>query len=194
MIIGLTGGIGSGKSTVGKIFKTLGVPVFVADEEAKTLLDTDFELQHKLVELLGEELVEKGKVNRAYIAERIFSNDKLLQEVNRLVHPAVAVTFKNWYQRQKAPYVLREAAILFESGSHQDCDKIIVVTAKEDLRLERVMGRSSEKKEQVKARMAKQWPQEKKDAMADYLIDNNGRQSLIKQVLKVHENIISQAN
>jgi dephospho-CoA kinase len=194
MIVGLTGGIGSGKTTVGEIFKTLGIPVFVADEQAKVLLDTDLELQKKLVKLLGEDLLENGKVNRAFMARLIFDSDELLNKVNNLVHPAVAKTFAHWYQQQKAPYVLREAAILFETGTHQDCDKIVVVTASQELRLERVISRSGEKAAQVKARMAKQWPQEKKDALADYLIDNNGQQSLIEQVLKVHENIISQTN
>ncbi len=194
MIVGLTGGIGSGKTTVAEIFKHLKVPVFTADEESKKLLDTDKELQQKLKELLGPELMKDGQIDKKWMATQIFSDETLLQKANAIIHPAVGKAFKNWHQQQKAPYVLREAAILFESGTHQDCAQIVVVVAPEALRLERVMKRSGETEAQVKERMNKQWPQEKKEALADYVIRNYNQHSLIKQVIAVHENLIRTAN
>lgn len=192
MIIGLTGGIGSGKSTVAKIFQHLGIPVFFADEESKRILDTDPILQNRLQNLLGKDLIKAGVIDKVYMAQKIFSDESLLQEVNALLHPLVGIAFKHWaLQQHNAPYVMREAAILFESNTYKDCDKIVVVTAAESLRLERVMRRSNLSAEAVKARMKKQWPQERKDAMADYLVDNSGEKSLIKQVIAIHENIIS---
>ncbi|QNR23999.1 dephospho-CoA kinase [Croceimicrobium hydrocarbonivorans] len=194
MIVGLTGGIGSGKTTVAQIFQQLKVPVFVADEESKRLLDTDADLQAQLVEWLGPELIKEGRVDRAYMASRIFKDEDLLKKVNALIHPAVGRAFQTWYQKQEAPYIIREAAILFESGTHKDCAKIIVVSAPEELRLQRVIKRSGESPEQVKARMAKQWPQEKKEALADYIIHNDHQEMLIPQVLQIHEDLIHIAN
>lgn len=193
MIVGLTGGIGSGKTTVASIFKHLGIPVFIADEEAKKLLEQDTTLQQELANLLGAQLIKNGEVDKAYMAQKIFSNKNLLQKVNHLIHPAVAVAFKKWFAQQNAPYVLREAAILFESGSHKDCDKVVVVTAPESIRLERVIKRSGETLHQVKRRIDQQWPQEKKDQVADYLIKNYGDFSLIEQVLNVHESLLGLA-
>lgn len=194
MIVGLTGGIGSGKTTVARIFQQIGIPVFVADEVSKALLDTNLQLQAQLVDLLGEELLLDGRVNRAFMANKIFNDEDLLRQANALIHPAVAEAFVNWYNSQEAPYVLREAAILFESESHVDCDKVIVVLAPEDLRLKRVMTRSGETASQVKSRMSKQWPQEKKAALADFLIHNDLEQMLIPQVLQVHESLIHISN
>lgn len=194
MIVGLTGGIGSGKTTVAGIFAHLGVPIFVADEVSKSLLDSDQDLQAALVNLMGPELVQNSKVNRPYMASRIFKDKDLLQKVNALIHPAVARAFETWYQKQNFPYVLREAAILYESGSYKDCAKVIVVSAPEELRLQRVMQRSGETAEQVQQRMSKQWPQEKKEALADYIIQNDHQQMLIPQVLSIHEDIIHTAS
>ncbi|MCR9153891.1 MAG: dephospho-CoA kinase [Bacteroidetes bacterium] len=194
MIVGLTGGIGSGKTTAAQIFKSLGVPLFLADEESKKLIDSDAKLQASLVELMGSELLTDGKINRAYMASLIFSDAVLLQKVNALIHPAVGDAFKAWYHRQNSSYVIREAAILYESGSHQDCDAVIVVSAPEQLRLERVKARSGESEEQIRKRMSKQWPAEKKEALADYIIHNDGGEMLIPQVLKIHESLIHTAN
>jgi dephospho-CoA kinase len=194
MIIGLTGGIGSGKTTVAKIFEHLQIPVFVADEVSKSLLDSDAHLQASLKELLGPELVKQGKVDKAYMANLIFNDVELLKKVNALIHPAVARAFKNWYAQQEADYVIREAAILYESGSHVDCDKVIVVSAPKALRLERVMKRSGETEVQVRQRMSKQWPQSKKEALADYIIHNDHQEMLIPQVLRIHENLVHSAN
>jgi dephospho-CoA kinase len=194
MIIGLTGGIGSGKSTVAQIFKHLGVPVFIADLESKYILETDRDLQAKLAEILGRELLKNGQVDKLYMAQKIFTDQSLLQAVNALLHPLVGKAFDRWaLLNEQSAYVIREAAILFESNSYQDCEKIIVVTAPRALRIKRVMARSNLSSEAVEARMAKQWPQEKKDSLADFLVDNSGKQSLIKQVLTIHENIIRTA-
>lgn len=195
MIIGLTGGIGSGKSTVAKIFQALGAPVFIADDQAKRLLDEDDEVKEQLISLLGNEVLDEGRINRSYMAQRIFGDEQLLAKVNLIVHPAVGKVFRSWYQKHRdKPYVLREAAILFETNGHKDCDKVVVVTAPEELRLNRVIKRSGESEEQVKLRMKRQFPQEYKDKLADFLIFNDGQKMLIPQVKAVHESLIRIAN
>jgi dephospho-CoA kinase len=194
MIVGLTGGIGSGKSTVALIFKQLGVPVYDADSEAKKLLDTDVDLQQALVTLLGDAVLQDGKIDRPKMAAIIFNNKDLLEEVNKLIHPAVGRHFKQWHASQKAPYVLREAAILFESGSYKDCAFVVTVYAPEALRIARVMQRNGIEESEVRARMQNQWPEEEKLKRADFVVYNDGEQSLIKQVLRLHEDLISKAN
>lgn len=193
MIVGLTGGIGSGKTTVAQIFNALGVPIFVADEVSKSIIDSDLSLQSELKSLLGNDVVKEGKIDRPYMASLIFNDANLLKEANALIHPAVGSAFQRWYLQQDFPYVLREAAILFESGSHKDCEAIVVVSAPEDLRIERVQKRSGESEVQIRARMSKQWPQKKKEELADYLIFNEQKEMLIPQVIKVHEDLIRRA-
>ncbi len=195
MIVGLTGGIGSGKTTVAKIFAQLKVPIYDADTEAKILLDTDDKLHKALVQLLGNSVENSaGKIDRAKMAELVFAEKKLLTEVNALVHPAVAKHFKSWYKEVSQPYVLREAAILFESGAYKDCDAVITVFAPEELRIERVMQRNGITKAEVQSRISNQWPEEEKLKRADFVLYNDGSKSLIKQVLAIHENLISKAN
>ncbi|HAD97787.1 MAG TPA: dephospho-CoA kinase [Cryomorphaceae bacterium] len=195
MIVGLTGGIGSGKSTVASLFAHLGVPIFEADAVSKQILDTDKELQGQLTELLGPGLVKDGRVNKGFMASVIFNDEELLQQVNGLIHPAVGHAFAKWYASHKStPYVIREAAILFESGTYKDCDHIIVVSAPLEMRVERVMKRNHISREQVMERVNKQWPEEQKLKLADSIIYNDHSQSVIKQVLKIHENIIRQSD
>lgn len=194
MIVGLTGGIGSGKTTVGLIFKHLGIPVYEADIESKKLLDQPGELQQKLVMLLGKEILKDGKIDRPVMAQKIFNDKELLKASNALIHPAVAENFQQWIKAQKALYVIREAAILFESGSYKDCDRIVVVSAPEELRIERVMKRSGASRKEIVQRIRNQWPESKKLARADYVIENDNQHSLIKQVIDVHQDIISAAN
>jgi len=195
MIVGLTGGIGSGKSTVAQIFRALHIPVFIADEEAKRLLDEDQELKQRLRDILGPELLIGDKVDRRYMAQRIFQDEKLLAQVNQMVHPAVGEAFRRWYQEHRNyPYVLREAAILYETNGHKDCDRVVVVSAPEDLRLKRVIARSGEGEAQVRQRMDRQYPQEYKDKLADFLIFNDGQKMIIPQVKAVHEDLIRIAN
>jgi len=195
MIIGLTGGIGSGKTTVGKIFNQLGVPVYEADAASKEIIDTDQRLQQSLKDLLGNEVVQdNGLINRSFMSQKIFNDQDLLQKVNALIHPAVGRDFEQWVKKQRAAYVIKEAAILFESGTYKQCNLIVVVTAPKKLRIQRVMERNQMKREEVLARMDRQWPEEKKAEMADYVIDNGGNRSLIKQVIHIHEDIISRTN
>lgn len=195
MIIGLTGGIGSGKSTVAAIFKSLGIPVYEADAASKQIIDTDRSLQQSLRQLLGKEVVKDGKIDRPYMASLIFNDQDLLRQTNALIHPAVGRDFKTWYSKQQAaPYVVREAAILFESGTYRDCDKIVVVTAPEDMRIERVVKRNHTSEAEVRQRMANQWPEEEKVKRADYVVNNDHTDSVVKQVLRIHEDIIRQSD
>jgi len=172
MIVGLTGGIGSGKSSVAQLFEAMGLPVYRADEASKTLLDSNRPLQRQLMQLLGTDIVAQGKTDRALMAQRIFADKALLQESNALIHPAVAQDFKAWVAHQSAPYLLKEAAILYESGSYRQCARVVVVTASAQTRIKRVMQRSSLSADQVRERMAHQWPEERKMARADYVILN----------------------
>ncbi len=195
MIVGLTGGIGSGKTTVAAIFARLGVPVYEADQASKNIIDTNKDLQKKLQSLLGMDIVNsEGKIIRDRMASIIFNDEDLLKKTNALIHPAVGEDFKNWVKAQNYPYVLKEAAILFESGSYRQCDKIVVVEAPEELRIERVMKRGNVSREQVLERIRHQMPQAEKVALADYVIHNDHQQSVITQVLSVHENLIREAN
>lgn len=194
MIVGLTGGIGSGKSTVAHIFQFLGVPVYEADVHSKEIIDSDKELQSELVNLLGSSILDGERINRPQMAEIIFNDKDLLSKVNALIHPAVGRHFKEWYQAQTFPYVIKEAAILFESGSYKQCDKVLVVAAPREMRIERVMQRSGMKREEVEARMNNQWPEERKLEKADYIVNNDLSGSVIKQVLAIHEDIIRQSN
>ncbi len=195
MIVGLTGGIGSGKTTVAGIFSRLGVPVYEADQASKNIIDSDKQLQQRLKDLLGADIVNaEGKIIREKMASIIFNDEELLKKTNALIHPAVAEDFKNWVKAQDYPYVLKEAAILFESGSYKQCDKIVVVEAPEELRIERVMKRGNVSRQQVLERMRNQMPQEQKVALANYVIHNDLQQSVITQVLSVHENLIRQTN
>lgn len=193
--IALTGGIGSGKSLVAKIFKTFGIPLYLADIEAKRLMNENPDLRKQIVKLLGREAyLPEGGLNKKFIAEKIFHNKELLEKINKLVHPAVADDFENWTKTQKAPYLIKEAALLYESGQDASADAVIVVSAPDDLRIERVCKRDATSKEAVKARMKNQMPQNEKDKRADYLIINDGEKALLPQVLKVHENILQKKN
>ena len=135
MVVGLTGGIGSGKSTIAKAFAALGIAVFNSDEQAKALIATDAQVKERIIAAFGEEAYHNGEYNRAYIAQIVFNNSEKLAILNGIVHPALAKYFKQWAKEQTSPYVLKEAAILFESGSYKDCDYIITVTAPEEVRI-----------------------------------------------------------
>ncbi len=195
--VGITGGIGSGKTTVCKIFETLGIPIYYADDRAKWLMVNSPALQTGIINLFGKESYdEEGQLNRAYIGGIAFKHPKKLQKLNALVHPAVFVDGENWQQEQLAlqfPYTLKEAALLYESGSHKFLDKMIVVTAPEELRIERVMKRDGLDKEAVQDRIARQMPEAGKVAQADYIITNDGQQLLIPQVLQIHQQLLAGA-
>ncbi|WGK64885.1 dephospho-CoA kinase [Croceiramulus getboli] len=190
MIVGLTGGIGSGKSTVASFFEALGIPVYVADTRAKYLMNQSAELKQEIIELLGEEAYKEELLDRPYVAARVFNDRDLLEQLNALVHPRVGTDFQSWAEQQKAAYVIKEAAILFENGNYKACDYTILVTAPEDLRVERVMKRDQTTEEAVQARMAAQWPDEKKRVLADFIIENIDLESTKKRVVQIHENLL----
>lgn len=191
MIVGITGGIGAGKSTVSMIFQSFGIPIYEADFHSKNLLDSDLKLQSSLVDLLGSVILEEMKINRAIMANLIFNDRVLLDKTNALIHPKVGAHFKNWVSEQKAPYVIKEAAILFESGSFKKCDKVIMVSAPVEMRINRVMMRSDISRKEVLSRISKQWPDERKIELADYVIHNNEQESIIKQSIEIHKKLLS---
>jgi dephospho-CoA kinase len=191
--VGITGGIGSGKTTVCKIFETLGIPVYYADDRAKWLMENDEQLVKGIKDLFGEEAyTPEGKLNRPYIAQIVFSEKDKLSSLNQLVHPAVGLDGIRWNEAQTGvPYTLKEAALIYESGSYQLLDKVITVFAPKDLRIERVMARDQVDREAVESRIAKQMSEEEKMERADYVIYNDGNQSLIKQVYTIHKDLTS---
>lgn len=185
--IGVTGGMGSGKSTVCGIFSQLGIPVYSADERAKILMTENRELVKKISTLFGSEAyTAKGELNRTFIASRAFSDSTLLTKLNALVHPAVFSDFDTWCAQQKAPYVIKEAALLFESGSFRGLDFIITVSAPRELRIQRSMRRDGSKRSQVLARMKKQWTEQQRKASADFILINDEKTPLIPQVMELH--------
>jgi dephospho-CoA kinase len=187
--IGITGGIGSGKTTVCHIFETLGIPIYYADDRAKALMVTDKKVIKSIISLFGTEAyLPDGSLNRQHIAQIAFHNPLILKELNNIVHPSVFRDGERWHKAQKfAPYTLKEAALLFESGSHTALDKIIAVYAPKELRIERVIARSGLNREEVESRMAKQLSDEEKMARADFVIYNDGTQLLLPQVMTIHK-------
>lgn len=184
-IIGLTGGIGSGKSTIASYFKALGVPVYIADDEARKLMD-DPEIVKKVQAVFEENILENHVLNRKKIAALVFSNPQKLEQLNSIVHPEVKKHFISWLKRHKdQPFIIKEAAILFESGSYKDCDKIIVVTAPEEIRVDRVMQRDKVTKEQVLERMKNQWTEEEKIKRSDFVIENIDLEASEKKVSEI---------
>jgi dephospho-CoA kinase len=185
--IGLTGGIGSGKSTVSKIFEQLRAPVYYADKEAKRLMNEKEELRTRIVDLLGEKSYDGERTNNTYIASVVFNSEEKLQELNRIVHPAVRNDFMEWLKPHSAAYVVEEAAIIFEAGIEESFDYIVFVSAPEDLRIRRVMERDQVSREQVEKRIQMQWPEEKKINGSDFVITNDINDMLLPQVLSLHE-------
>ena len=189
MVVGLTGGIGSGKSTIAKAFAALGIAVFNSDEQAKALIATDAQVKECIIAAFGEEAYQNGEYNRAYIAQIVFNNSEKLAILNGIVHPALAEYFKQWAKEQTSPYVLKEAAILFESGSYTDCDYIITVTAPEEVRIARVMARDHCTEAQVRARMAQQWSDAQRIALSDAVIENVDLERAKEQVKRINDEL-----
>ncbi len=191
--IGITGGIGSGKTTVCKIFETLGIPVYYADDRAKWLMTHDTDLIAGIQQIFGEAAYfENGELNRPYIGQIAFNNAEKLAQLNALVHPAVLRDGNEWQQAQQhVPYTLKEAALLYESGSYLDLDQMIVVTAPKEVRIQRVMQRDQLSREAVEARIDKQMPEEEKVKKADFVIYNDGEKALIPQILSIHHQLIT---
>lgn len=188
--VGLTGGIGSGKSLVAAAFAKFGIPVYYADKEAKRLMNEDAELRKEIIEIFGKNAYVNGILNTKHLAHVVFNDKGKLNRLNSKVHPAVRRDYKEWAKRQDAPYNLREAAILFESGSYKDCDLVILVTAPEELRIQRVMERDGVSREEVLSRIRQQWDDEKKAKRSQFIIENEGLASINKRVSEIHDSIL----
>lgn len=190
--IGLTGGMGSGKSTVARIFELLEIPVYYADAAAKEIMNTDPALKAQIVSHFGKEAYRDETLNRQYIASLVFEDPNKLELLNSLVHPATIQAAKTWMEQQTTPYVLKEAALFFESGSQEGLDYIVGVYAPKPLRIQRTMHRDNATKEDVEKRMKNQINEEIKMRLCDYVIYNDEQQLVIPQVLKLHEHFLQQ--
>ncbi|WP_297332490.1 dephospho-CoA kinase [Flavobacterium sp.] len=189
-IIGLTGGIGSGKSTIAAYFASKGVPVYIADDQAKKILYAS-EASAQVKEVFGEIVFTDGQPDRKKLSEVVFNNPEKLKQLNAIIHPKVSRHFEEWVkQHNAAKFVIKEAAILFESGSYKNCDAVILVTAPKEVRIKRVMNRDNVSRENVLARMANQWEDEKKEALSNYIITNESLEIAKEQA----DNIISAIN
>ncbi len=190
--IGLTGGIGSGKSTVARIFNVLGIPVYNADDAAKRLMVENDELKNNIIRSFGKESYVNGELNRKYLSAQVFNDSKKIELLNSFVHPATIQDAQQWMEKQNAPYIIKEAALIFESGSNQFLDYVIGVQSPTELRIERAMKRDNISREQVEARMKLQMDEEEKMKKCDFIIVNDEQQRLIPQVLLLHEKFFLQ--
>ncbi len=192
--VGITGGMGSGKTTVCKIFEALGIPVYYADDRAKWLMVHQPEVRKAILKLFGPEAYQDDQLNRAHIAKIAFSAPEKLKQLNAIVHPAVFKDGQLWHEsQQKVPYTLKEAALIFESGSYKTLDKVITVFAPKELRIQRIMKRDNSDRSAIEARMDKQMPEEEKIEKADFVIYNDGEHSLVRQVLYIHEQLTQES-
>lgn len=193
-IIGLTGGIGSGKTTIAQYFKSLGVPVYIADDEAKKLLDNP-NIQNKIKAIFDEFVFENNTISKEKLASIVFQNPQKLSELNAIIHPAVKEHFQLWVaNHQNEPMVIKEAAILFESGSNQDCDKIITVVAPLETRIQRVISRDKTSKEAILNRIKNQWTDEMRMAKSDYIIENIDLEIAKQQAYKIFQKLSNPQN
>ena len=192
--LGITGRIGSGKSTVCKIFNVLGIPVFSADDEARIIMDTDIGVIERVNSITGINLYNNGTLDRKYLAELIFNNNKLLHKINRLVHPKVLESFLKWVKLQTSHYMIMESAILFESGASSHLDMIATVTAPLEERISRVMKRNNLTREQVMDRVRNQKDDEEKARRSDFVINNGENDMIIPEILKIHDQILHIVN
>jgi dephospho-CoA kinase len=189
--IGITGGIGSGKTLVSDLFMQLGAPVYFADDRAKYLMNTKSEIKIPIIKLLGKQAYTAAGLNRKYVAQKVFTNKTLITQLNSIVHPLVFNDFANWAQvQQHQPYLLKEAALLFESGSYLELDAIITVDAPENIRINRVMQRDGATRKEVENRMRNQLSSLIKTKAADYVITNNGHTPILPQVLQLHQQFL----
>lgn len=190
--IGLTGGIGAGKSICARVFELLGIPIYNSDQAAKDLMTSDPILKKKLIELFGiEAFGPKGELNRAHLSQIIFKDKERLQQMNSLVHPAVGTDFLNWSEKNKhEPYLLYESAILIETGSYRLFDKIILVDAPVDLRIARVIKRDNTSLELIRQRIENQLDSSEKRKYADFVIENDGKRSIVLQILRIHKELL----
>ena len=189
-IIGLTGGIGSGKSTVAFMFKKLGVPIYISDVEAKLLMENSKEIQNSLIQLFGEKTYLDGCLNRTFIASKVFNDSDLLSKLNAIVHPAVKTHFDYWLSEKKSIYVIKEVAILFETNSQSNFDYIISVVAPIDKRVQRVMKRGGKSEEEVRTIINNQFSDVEKIQQSDFVIYNNSISETKANVDNLHQQIL----
>ncbi len=188
--IGITGGIGSGKSTVARVFETLGIPVYYADDAAKRLMQEVPELKKQIISLFGENAYTGDKLNRPWISEQVFGNPEKVNALNALVHPATILDAHEWMARQRTPYTLKEAALIFESGSEKELDYVIGVDAPLELRIQRVMERDHTTQDAILQRIKNQLDEAEKMKRCDFIIHNDENQMVIPQVIALHQQLI----
>lgn len=190
ILVGLTGGIGSGKTTVAKLFLNLGIPVFFADEEAKWLMQNSLSLKAEIINAFGEMSYLNGSLNRTYLAHIVFNDKTRLNELNQIVHPVVKAHFKTWLLKQKSDYIIYENAIIFEGNSASDFDLIICVTDELESRIDRVVKRDHTTRQQVIKRIENQMDDAQKIKKSDFVVKNDSKINLKKAVLKIHNEIL----
>lgn len=188
--IGITGGIGSGKSTVCRVFALLGAAIYDSDREAKRLMNSDPRLTAQIRELFGPEAYQQGQLNRPFLASVVFHNPERLTQLNALVHPAVAANFAQWAEKQSSPYVIEESAILFEAGVDRNMDETVAVVAPEALRIQRTCLRDHSDEAAVRARMARQMSDQERMARADHILVADEKRLLIPQIIELHKRFI----
>ena len=191
VIVGLTGGIGSGKTTIGKCFASYGIPVYIADIEAKALMNRSKVIKKKLITLFGASAYKDGQLNTSYLASKIFTDKTLLSQMNAIVHPKVATHFKRWLKKQDAPYIVKEVAIIFENNLENQYNYIITVVADEELRIARVIKRDAATRKKVTSIIKNQLPDEQKIEKSDFVIVNNDLDVAIKEIRAIHTAILT---
>lgn len=192
--IGITGGIGSGKSTVAGIFSVLGIPVYNSDNASKRLMAEDENLKRNIIASFGESSYVNGMLNRKYLAAQVFENSKKLALLNSLVHPATINDARQWMEKQKSVYVIKEAALIFESGSNEFLDFVIGVQSPRELRIERALKRDNVTRGEIEARMKLQMDEDEKMKRCNFIIVNDEQQMLIPQVLSLHEKLLKEGS
>lgn len=190
-IIGLTGGIGSGKSSIASYIRSLGIPVYIADDASREMMNKP-EIQKQVRQIFGESVFDGRHLDRQQLARQVFNDPKKLKQLNSIIHPAVRDDFEQWRQKHTdAPIIVKEAAILFESGSYKDCDSVITVTAPKEVRIERVMHRDKISRERVLERMQNQWTDEQRFAKSDYVVENTDLEDAKNQTSQILKKLMN---
>ena len=194
MKLGITGGIGSGKTSVCRVFNVLGIPVFSADPEARKIMENDIDIKNEINAIVGKDIYPEGHLDRMELASLIFNNKKLLEKVNSLVHPVVFNNFIRWTEKQMAPYVIMEAAILFESGGYKLVDRVATIVAPVEERISRVTQRNMLNRHQVMERIKNQMTDEERISMSDYIIHNSENDMIIPVILDINKDLLTHLN
>jgi dephospho-CoA kinase len=192
-IIGLTGGIGSGKSRVVSVFIALGVPCYITDQAAKKIMVNNAMVKEQILDLFGEKAFDQNGLNRTYLGELVFKDSRKLKALNAIVHPAVAQDFSEWVSQQNYPYIIKEVAILYETGGYKTVDQSLLITAPKEVRLQRAIQRDQSTKEEVLARMNNQWEDEQRLPLASHVIENLTWKDTEKEVKRLHKYFLSLA-